>query len=63
MGARLAGEALMIALHQALQERLNKILRRHIREEDAMLSDDDFLAVVMRRYHAARIAPIIDPNE
>lgn len=44
--------------------RLNDILRRHVIAEDASLSDDDLVNVVVKRYRLARdLHAIIDPNE
>ncbi len=44
-------------------ERLNDILRRHVRAWDAELSDHDFVLAVHKRYLASREDYIIDPNE
>lgn len=45
------------------RQRLLEILRRHVRADDADLSDHDFLSQVWGRYAEARSAPLIDPNE
>ena len=47
----------------ALRQRLLEILKRHLRAEDAVLSDDAFIRQVMARYHKEREQPLIDPNE
>jgi hypothetical protein len=43
--------------------RVEEILRRHIRVEDAKLSDHELITAVTARYIAAREVPILDPNE
>jgi hypothetical protein len=43
--------------------RVEEILRRHIRVEDAKLSDHELITAVTARYMAAREVPILDPNE
>lgn len=46
-----------------LQQRLVEILRRHIRDDDAGLSDALFVQRVYERFNIDRNAPLIDPNE
>ena len=43
--------------------RLGSILYRHVKEEDADLSDHAFMKAVARRYLLSRKTPLIDPNE
>ena len=43
--------------------RLGALLYRHVREEDAKLSDMDFLKAVWERLSKEREQPLIDPNE
>lgn len=43
--------------------RLVRILKRHVRDEDANLTEDAFIRTVMARYAKERHAPLIDPNE
>lgn len=43
--------------------RLMDLLRRHVRETDALLSDDAFVRAVLGRHEEARAALLIDPNE
>ena len=45
------------------RKRLYKILRRHVREEDADLTDDEQVYAVVNRYRKERGQPLIDPNE
>lgn len=46
-----------------LQQRFVEIMRRHIREDDAILSDDGLVRAVYSRYAHERGQPLIDPNE
>jgi len=46
-----------------LEELLIRILRRHIRDDDADRSDAHFVQAVMTRFEKERRVPIIDPNE
>ena len=48
--------------HENLQ-RLQQIMRRHVRDEDRHLSDDALVRVVFARYEDAYRQPLIDPNE
>lgn len=43
--------------------RLGALLYRHVHEEDAKLSDMDFLKAVWARVTKEREQPLIDPNE
>lgn len=45
------------------RERFFRTMRRHIRAEDARLTDDGFVRAVLNRYLADRGLPLIDPNE
>ena len=45
------------------RERLNAILRRHVRDSDAALTDHQFVKEIARRYLKARKDVLIDPNE
>lgn len=45
------------------RERLNEIMRRHVREEDASLSDIDFTKAVLKRLYEQRGWEIVDPAE
>ena len=46
-----------------LLERLSDILRRHLRKEDAELSDHGLVLAVLKRYLASREEYLIDPSE
>ena len=43
--------------------RLFEILRRHVRDTDDELTDDEMVRVVVQRYRQERGWPLIDPNE
>lgn len=43
--------------------RLEHILARHVREEDAYLTDKAFIKVVWDRMQKAWEIPLLDPNE
>jgi hypothetical protein len=45
------------------RQRLDKIIGRHVRDEDDALTDDAFVRAVMARYEAGRRDLLIDPNE
>jgi hypothetical protein len=45
------------------RQRAFEILRRHVREEDAPLSDHDFMKALARRYIKSRSDALIDPGE
>lgn len=45
------------------RERLNTILRRHVRAGDAELTDHEFMKAVARRYLRSRKDILVDPNE
>jgi hypothetical protein len=44
-------------------DRLTALLRRHVRAEDGVGSDDNLVRVVMARYEHERKQPIVDVNE
>lgn len=46
-----------------MHQRFLRIMRRHLRQEDASLSDTDFIRKVMERFEYDRRQPIIDVNE
>jgi len=46
-----------------LEERVLRILRRHMREDDMALSDVEFVRTVLARFERERAEPIIDVNE
>jgi hypothetical protein len=48
---------------EELWERFTRIIRRHIRTEDAKRSDADFVMEVFSRFLNERKQPIIDVNE
>ena len=52
-----------IELLKKLRERLNELLRRHVREEDTVFTDDEFVKRVLNRYELFRQQVLIDPNE
>jgi hypothetical protein len=52
-----------MAVKAGVLYRVEEILRRHIRVEDAKLSDHELITAVTARYMAAREVPILDPNE
>ncbi len=43
--------------------RLNELMRRHVREEDKLLTDDGFVRIVIHRYEQFRDQALIDPAE
>jgi hypothetical protein len=45
------------------EERLLRILGRFLRDDDASLSDVDFIHIVLSRFERERREPIIDVNE
>jgi hypothetical protein len=45
------------------RQRFNEIMRRHVRADDANLSDDELARTVLNRYLKDRGLPLIDPNE
>lgn len=45
------------------QLRFFEIMRRHIRLEDDILSDEQFVRIVLSRWELERAVPLIDPNE
>jgi hypothetical protein len=47
----------------ALRMRLGHLLWRHLRPEDAELTDRDLVLAVQRRWETDRQAPLIDPAE
>jgi RecB family exonuclease len=51
------------ALTRAQAERLNGILRRHVRAEDQYRSDHELVHAAVGRYAQERDAALIDPNE
>ena len=46
-----------------LQGKLLRILKRHIRDADVVLTEDEFVRQVYMRYEAERAYVPIDPNE
>ena len=44
-------------------DRLLELLRRHVRADDAGLTDHELVTVTYARYLNERAAPLIDPNE
>lgn len=47
----------------ALRMRLGHLLWRHLRDEDAKLTDRDLVLAVQRRWEQDQAAPLIDPAE
>ena len=45
------------------RNRLLKVLGRHIRNEEHMLNDDEWVRAVFKRYEKERGVHLIDPNE
>lgn len=45
------------------QQRFYEIMRRHVRLEDDILTDEQFVRVVLSRWELDRKVPLIDPNE
>lgn len=52
-----------LALYKKLRERLADILNRHVRVQDAGVSDRDFVEAVVKRWRDAVEAHHGDPNE
>jgi len=50
-------------LREAQRERLRRILNRHVRAEDASLTDHGLVQAAIKRYTDERGQPLIDPNE
>lgn len=48
---------------EELWKRFERIIRRHLNEEDKQLSDADLITVVFARFMRERKQPIIDVNE
>lgn len=46
-----------------LRMRLLMVLGRHIRAEEHMMNDDEWVRAIFKRYSAERKAPLIDPAE
>ena len=46
-----------------LRTKLIRILGRHIRDADVVLTDDEFVRQVFIRYEIERARPLIDVNE
>lgn len=46
-----------------VEERLLRVLRRFIRNDDTALSDAEFVRTVYSRFEKERSEPIIDVNE
>ncbi len=46
-----------------LFDRLLDLLRRHVTEDDLILTDDAFVMAVLARYLADRESYLLDPNE
>ena len=45
------------------RNRLLKVLGRHLRHEEHMMNDDEWVRAIFKRYSAERNAPLIDPAE
>lgn len=47
----------------ALRTRYEHLMKRHLRPEDAALTDRDLVLAVHRRWEQDQAAPLIDPAE
>ena len=50
-------------MEEELWERFTKIIRRHLKDDDMILSDADLITVVFARFLRELHQPIIDVNE
>jgi hypothetical protein len=50
-------------LKEFSRNRLLVVLGRHLRPEEHMMNDDEWVRAIFKRYSAERKAPLIDPAE